>query len=133
MLCRELEKFFSLLFGLSLVIINPLTGYIMETFHSLTAGSTYINSKGQLRYFAGPAGGHGTYITSDEKEIADLRLMAASVTAQIYAGGAAVKPVDPVIAESAKEAAANTALDAAPGVAALRDKLGATIAATKQA
>jgi len=106
----------------------------MKTFHSITAGSTFITPKGVVRTFAGKFGGTGTYVASDPAEIEMLEGMVASPAAQIYAEGEkAETKIDPTVALAAADAYANTALETDAKISALRDNLGAVIASAKKA
>ena len=81
-------------------------------------------------------GGVGYYTTSDADEIAYIDAACKSPIVQMERvaaldDGKISKPADPAIAQAAEDAAKNTALEANPEVAALRDKLSNVIATNK--
>ena len=109
---------------------------IKKTFKHLTAGSTVIFKSGVVCRFMGQFGGVGFYETDKEDEIETLMELHRSPTAQVQLvedESVAVldKPIDPSIAKSAEDAAANTALETVGEVSAARDKLAAMISKSK--
>ena len=108
------------------------------TYKHLIAGSTLIMPKGKVCSFMGKPGGVGYYTTSDADEIACIDAACKSPIVQMERvkeaaldDGKISKPADPAIAQAAADAAQNTALEANPEVAALRDKLSNVIATNK--
>lgn len=114
--------------------IQPVAPVI--TYKHLVAGSTIIMPKGKVCSFMGKPGGVGYYTTSDADEIAYIDAACKSPIVQMERvaaqdDGKISKPADPSIAQAAEDAAKNTALEANPEVAALRDKLSNVIATNK--
>jgi hypothetical protein len=128
-------------FSLTFKLI-PTLGKIMATFHHLVSGSSFIMPKGKVLRFMGKPAGVGIYETTDEEEIAELRALCKSPTAQCVEATETAsaetldtavfsKPIDPAIQQSKQDAAENTARTSVPEVAAAQDNLAKVIAAAK--
>lgn len=119
----------------------------LNTYVSLTAGSTFIMPNGGVLRFMGPKGGHGHYSTSNPAEIEQLDELHASPTAQISRESiatvdeetaavvnvkeeTAVKALAPEVAQAAVDAAEASERAISPAVAAAQANLAKTISAT---
>lgn len=119
----------------------------VNTYMSLTAGSTFIMPTGEVLRFMGKQGGHGHYSTSNPAEIAELDKLHASPTAQISRESIAtvdeetaavvtvkeettVKVAAPEVAQAVAEAAEASERAISPAVAAAQANLAKTISAT---
>jgi hypothetical protein len=119
----------------------------MSTFRHLIANSTFIMPTGKVCVFAGAAGGHGIYTTTDEDEVKELRKLAVQPTVQISELKEVpvpaepnkvtvdleqpAKPADPSLAAAVADAGNSAVIAANPAVSATTADLGKIIAAAK--
>ena len=115
----------------------------MATFHSLIAGASFIMPTGKVLRFMGKPGSVGILETADEAEMMELRKMVAIPTSQCTEVSDEVaaeetlvtasinKEIDPALAASVADAAANSERAADPKVSAAQDNLAKLIAAKK--